>query len=166
MAKLAKKKQKKENTGKAIVNSFLEYMSALWAVVLVIAVPLYMKDGYYQIGTAKYDAFAHVVVFGMPVLLLLALIYAICSVKETGISRQGIVSMCKNMSLTDWFIIGYLVTVLLSFALCGHPKEAFWGYSGWFMGLFSQLSFVLIYFFLQGLIFIFVLFKAFSPSTR
>ncbi len=147
MAKLAKKKQKKENTGKAIVNSFLEYMSALWAVVLVIAVPLYMKDGYYQIGTAKYDAFAHVVVFGMPVLLLLALIYSICSVKETGISRQGIVSMCKNMSLTDWFIMGYLVTVLLSFALCGHPKEAFWGYSGWFMGLFSQLSFVLIYFF-------------------
>lgn len=146
MAKLGKKKQVKENTGKIIANSFLEYMSAFWAIVLVCAVPLYMKDGYYQIGTAKYDAFAHVVVFGMPVLLLLALIYIISSVKETGISKQGAVNVCKGLSVTDWFVLGYIVTVLLSFALCGHGKEAFWGYSGWFMGLFSQLAFVLIYY--------------------
>lgn len=146
MAKLATKKQRKENAGKVITNSFLEYVSAFWAIVLVIAVPLYMKEGYYQIGTAKYNAFAHVVVFGMPVLLLLALIYIICSVKEAGISRQGIANLCKNMSVTDWFVLGYIVSVLLSFFLCGQRKEAFWGYSGWFMGLFSQLAFVLIYF--------------------
>ena len=146
MAKLAKKKQVKENTGKVIANSFLEYMSAFWAIVLVVAVPLYMKEGYYQIGTAKYNAFAHVVVFGMPVLLLLALIYILCLLKETGISKQGILSLCRSMSVTDWFVLSYFVSVCFSFALSGQWKEAFWGYSGWFMGFFSQLSFVLIYF--------------------
>lgn len=146
MAKLAKKKQRKENTGKVITNSFLEYVCAFWAIVLVCAVPIYMKEGYYQIGTAKYNAFAHIVVFGMPVLLLLALIYIICSVKETGITMQGIKNLQKSMSVTDWFVLGYIVSVLLSFAACGQWKEAFWGYNGWFMGLFSQLAFVLIYF--------------------
>ena len=49
-----------------------------------------MKDGYYQIGTAKYDAYARVVVYGMPVLLLLVILYIIFSVKEKGITLQGL----------------------------------------------------------------------------
>jgi len=144
--KLAKKKQVKENTGKLITISFLEYLCAFWAIVLAFAVPLYMKDGYYQIGTAKYDAYAHVVVFGMPVLLGLVLIYIIFSVKEKGITRQGFKNIWSDMSLTDRFVLGYGMAVLLAYLFCGHWKEAFWGYNGWYMGLFSQLSFVLIYF--------------------
>ncbi len=145
-AKLAKKKQPKENTGKLVTTSFLEYLCAFWAIVLSFAVPLYMKDGYYQIGTAKYDAYAHVVVFGMPVLLLLVLLYVIFAVKEKGISVQGFKNVWADMSVTDRFVLGYILVVLISFLFCGQWKEAFWGYNGWFMGLFSQLSFVLIYF--------------------
>ena len=69
------------------MRSFLEYMCALWAVIFAIVVPVYMKDGYYQIGTAKYDAYAHIVVFGMPVILLLVLLYAAFAIKEKGINR-------------------------------------------------------------------------------
>lgn len=145
-AKLAKKKQPKVNTGKAVAISFLEYLCAFWAIVLAFAVPLYMKDGYYQIGTAKYDAYARVVVFGMPVLLLLVLLYVIFAVKEKGISVQGWKNVWADMSVTDRFVLAYIVAVLISFLFCGQWEEAFWGYNGWFMGLFSQLSFVLIYF--------------------
>lgn len=146
MAKLAKKKQPKENTGKLITISFLEYICAFWAIVLAFAVPLYMKDGYYQIGTAKYDAYARVVVYGMPVLLLLVILYIIFSVKEKGITLQGLKNIWADMSVTDRFVLGYMLTVLVSYLFCGHWKEGFWGYDGWYMGLFSQLSFVLIYF--------------------
>ncbi|MBQ8527260.1 MAG: O-antigen ligase family protein [Lachnospiraceae bacterium] len=145
-AKLVKQKKPKENVGKQISGSFLEYMCALWAIVLSVALPLYMKDGYYQIGTAKYNAYAHIVVFGMPVILLLAVIYIVFSVKEAGISLQGTKQVYKNMSVTDRFVVGYILITLVSFFSCGHMKEAFWGYNGWFMGLFSQLTFVLIYF--------------------
>lgn len=144
--KLAKKKKPKENTGKLITNSFLEYLCAFWAVVLAIAVPMYMKDGYYQIGTAKFEAYACVVVFGMPILLLLVLLYCIFSIKEKGMSVQGAKDLWEGMSVTDRFVLFYIVSVLVSFCACGHWTEAFWGYTGWFMGLFSQLSFVLIYF--------------------
>ncbi len=144
--KLAKNRKTRENTGKIITAGFLEYMCAFWAIVMAVAVPLYMKEGYYQIGTAKYDAYAHVVVFGMPVLLLLALLYVIFEVKENGISMSGMKGIWKGLSVTDRFVCGYLLAVLVSYLLCGQWKEAFWGYNGWFMGLFSQLSFVLIYF--------------------
>lgn len=144
--KLAGQKKQKGNTGKLVTTSFLEYVSAFWAVVLAVAVPVYMKDGYYQIGTAKYDAYAHIVVFGMPVLLLLSLLYIIFSLKEKGITRQGCKNLWADLSVTDRFVLAYLLAVLISFLFCGQWKEAVWGYNGWFMGLFSQLSFVLIYF--------------------
>ena len=114
-AKLVKQKKPKENVGKQISGSFLEYMCALWAIVLSVALPLYMKDGYYQIGTAKYNAYAHIVVFGMPVILLLAVIYIVFSVKEAGISLQGTKQVYKNMSVTDRFVVGYILITLVSF---------------------------------------------------
>ncbi len=144
--KLAKGQKKKENAGKQIMTSFLEYMCALWAVVFAVAVPVYMKEGYYQIGVAKYNAYAHIVVFGMPILLIFVLLYVIFSVKETGISVQAVGKLKKRLSVTDWLVIAYTAAVLLSFFCSGQMKEAFWGYEGWFMGLFSQLTFVLIYF--------------------
>lgn len=144
--KLAKKKKVKENTGKLITISFLEYLCAFWAIVLAFAVPLYMKDGYYQIGTAKYNAYAHVVVYGMPVLLVLTVLYIVFSAKEKGITLQGFKNIWADMSVTDRCVLGYLLVVLVSYLFCGQWKEAFWGYNGWYMGLFSQLSFVLIYF--------------------
>lgn len=144
--KLAKEKKKKENTGKAVVTDFLQYVSALWAIVLVSVIPLYMKEGYYQIGTAKYDAYAHIVVFGMPVLLLLAALYIVFSLKESGVSAEGVKRGIQGLSVTDCFVLGYMLVVLVSFFACGQMKEALWGYNGWYMGLISQITFVLIYF--------------------
>ena len=144
--KLAKKQKKKENTGKLVTTSFLEYLTVLWVIVMSFAIALYMEDGYFQIGTAKYDAYAHVVVFGLPVLIIVSILYMIFACKETGISGTAIKTLGKSLSVTDWFMLSYTVFVLLSFFGSGHIKEAFWGYSGWYMGLFSQLSFVLVYF--------------------
>lgn len=144
MAKLVKKKQQQESAGKEIVRNLLEYTTALVAVILCVFVPLYMKDGYYQIGTAKYNAYAHIIVFGMPLLLILALIYAIFAVKDR---KRGVQQQSKApLSGTDIACIVYLLSVLVSYFASGELKNAFWGYDGWFMGLFSQVSFVLIYF--------------------
>ena len=145
-AKLAKKKKEKENTGKIIMTSFLEYMSVLWAVVLVIALPVYIKDGYYQIGATKFEVYARVALVGLPILLALVLVYLFFSVREKGISVQGCKNVWADMSATDRFVVFYFMAVLVSYIACGNWKEAFWGYAGWYMGMFSQLTFVLIYF--------------------
>lgn len=145
-AKLAKPKKRKESAGKQITKNLLEYMSVVWAMVLVVALPLYMKEGYYQIGVAKYDAYAHIAVFGLPILLLLVGIYLVCAYKENRMNSNEGKTRRKNLSLTDWFMLVYIVTVCIAFFASGSLKEAFWGYEGWYMGLFSQITFVLVYF--------------------
>ena len=143
---MANKKKEKENTGKLVVAGFLEYLCALWALVFVIAVPVYMKNAYFEIGVAKYNAYAHIVVFGFPVILLFVLLYMGFSLREKKTFSKRVTAFLKSMSLTDWFVVGYVLFVLLSFFVCDYKKEAFWGYDGWYMGLFSQLTFVVIYF--------------------
>nr|MBQ8252064.1 O-antigen ligase family protein [Lachnospiraceae bacterium] len=145
-AKLAKKQKKKENTGKLVVTGFLEYMCVLWAIVMSFALALYMKDGYYQIGTAKYHAYEKVVVFGMPLLLILMILYVMFDWKENGVGIRRMKEMGRGLSVTDWFVLAYIVFALVSFLCSGHMEQAWKGYDGWFMGLFSQISFVAIYF--------------------
>lgn len=145
-AKLAKKKKEKENTGKIITENFLEYLTAFWGVLLCLVIPFYMKDGYYKIGEAKYDAYAHLVVFGMPVLLLLVLLYFVFALRHKKTDKEQLRAVGKSFSVTDYFVLAYLAAVLVSYFLCVDFKTAFWGYEGWYMGLFSQLSFVLLYF--------------------
>jgi O-antigen ligase len=146
MAKLAKPKKKKENVGKEITGNLLEYVTAFAAVILCIALPLYRKEGYYQIGTAKYNAYAHLIVYAMPLLLFLILLYICFMIKEKGIHRQGFCNVAASLSVTDRFVAAFLILALISFAASGDWKEAWWGYDGWYMGLFSQLSFVFLYF--------------------
>lgn len=145
-AKLVKKKKEKENDGKIICGNFLEYLCVFFGMALCLIIPLYMKDGYYQIGNAKYDAYRNIIMYGMPVLLLLVLLYGIFELKEKKSFGQRLQTLGKSLSVTDWFVIVYLIGVFLSYILSSDIETAFWGYEGWYMGLFSQLSFVLLYF--------------------
>lgn len=145
-SKLAKKKKAKENTGKVVTGNFLEYMCVFFGVALCLVIPFYMKDGYYQIGKAKYDAYKNIVMFGMPVLLFLVLLYGIFTLQEKKSFSRRLQDIKKTLSVTDWCVLAYLTGTLLSYFLSCDIKNAWWGYEGWSMGLFSQLSFVLMYF--------------------
>lgn len=144
-SKIAKKKKQSENVGKEIVESLLSYILPIFVMVLFIFVPLYMKDGYYQIGTAKYNAYAHIFVYGMPVILLLILfwfIYAVC--EDASYFKPK--ALLGRLSVLDDMVLAYLLAALLSYFMSPYRSEAWWGYDGWFMGLFSQLTFVILYF--------------------
>lgn len=143
--KLAKKQKKKENPAIEITGSILDYGFALFLGVLCIFLPLYMEDGYFKIGTAKFSAYAHIVVFGLPLILALTLLQWIFVWRENGF-LQWLKSLPKRMKVTDWFVLAFLAVAVISFLLSGNTEQAFWGYDGWFMGLFFQISIVVIYF--------------------
>lgn len=143
--KLAKNQKKKENPAIEITGSILEYALAFFLGVICFWLPLYMADGYFKIGTAKFSAYAHIVVFGLPLILALALLYQIFVWRENGGLRQ-LKTLPKRMVITDWFVIAFLTVAILSFLLSGNQEQAFWGYDGWFMGLFFQISIAVIYF--------------------
>ena len=119
----------------------IEHLLTAVALALCVTVPLYAKDGYHQIGNAKFEAYRRIMIGGGSVLLVLAAVYFVCrTIAQNG--KQG-----ARLSVTDWFVLAYLVLTGASVAAGGFYEDALWGAFGWNMGFFSQVSFVLLYLF-------------------
>ena len=116
----------------------LEYATAAVMLAVCCFVPLYVSNGYYNIGEDKYAAFRQCMIWGMPVLCLLFIVYLIWNSKE--LQRP-------QMSATDIFVVLFLLAVCLSVVCGGFLPNALKGYPGWYMGLLSQVCFALIYLF-------------------
>lgn len=138
--KITKGKKKNKPASVEIMGQILEYAVALAVITLGIVVPLYAPEGYHKIGDAKFDAYRMVVIPGLSLLIVLGIFYLIFTIRE----KQK-----WHLSITDFFVMGYLLCTLLAMVSGGFYDTVFWGSNGWNMGLFAQVSFVLFYFFLS-----------------
>lgn len=118
----------------------MEYLTAATMVIMCVAVAFYAKNGYHQIGNAKFVAYRNVMLIGCTALLAAAVPYIFYTLKE---HKKYI------MSVTDIFASAYLVLTGISIASGGFYKDALWGYNGWNMGVMAQFSFVLLYLFVS-----------------
>ncbi len=110
-------------------------------LVMMLIFPLYLKNGYQEIGNEKYFFFRKVSL----VTELLMLCVAACVFALRG-KKPSVTAFYKRLSATDWFVYGYLLLLLLSYVCTPFRDEAFLGAEGWYMGLVSQLLFIGIYF--------------------
>lgn len=129
-----------ESSGTQIAEQIMEYLLTLVLLVLCVALSFYAKDGYHGIGNAKFAAYRAVMVRG-GILLLAALVpYLICRLIERRWPR---------LSVTDGFVLAYLIFSGISVVSGGYWHDnlpgILWGYKGWNMGLFSQISFAALY---------------------
>lgn len=128
------------NRGLKITRGIAEYLLAVMAVVLCVAVPFYAKDGYHKIGDAKFSAYRNVMMTGCSILFAVTVLYYIFWMREHRKLR---------ISATDGCVLAYLVITGISVVSGGYYGDVLWGYKGWNMGLLSQISFVLLYLFLS-----------------
>lgn len=117
---------------------------AVFIFALFALYPLYFQDKYANMGNAKYDFFKTAYTVFIPVMLLACACYLFLKRKELSIK-----AICKEMLLTDWFVLAYIVVCWISYGLSDYRDIAFWGYEGWFMGVMTQTIFVLLYFFVS-----------------
>lgn len=134
-------------------NEFLEVLCNMLIVALLAALPLYTGKGYWQLGDTKYMLFRNLsllclggwMIAGMPMRIRALL-------KKTGNHAGGqrkIGGRETAFSGTDFAVACYGVCTVIS-ALCSSYGSLAWeGYEGWYMGAFSQLLFVGIYFFVS-----------------
>lgn len=117
--------------------------STLTAYFLVMTVlyPLYIKNGYQEIGNVKFYFFRNVTLAVMGIMLFVVEIRFLLQQKKITLAAYY-----KRLSITDWFLYGFLISLLFSYLFTVYRKEAFWGTSGWYMGFMSQLLFIGIYF--------------------
>ena len=147
MAKLAKKRNKPQITGADTVVSFMEYFVTIMCMAIVALVPLYMKNAFFEIGQCKYDIYYGITIVGLSILLVFAIVYFVLNRKNL------LIQVLKmNLSITDIIVIAYLVFAILSFVFSNYKDKAWSGYAGWNMGLYAQISFVLLYFFVSRLV--------------
>ena len=145
-SKLKKENVKQgESTGRQICRNFLEYLTVFLASLLVLILPLALKEGYYKVGDFKFQIYFYLMNGGMAVLLPLWLVWLVMGIRDFKISL-----FLKELSATDRIVLLYLLATLLSFFMNpAYMKANFMGYSGWFMGLYAQLTFGFLYFFIS-----------------
>lgn len=135
-------KIKKANTSSTvsewlIVTPAMEFVLAATMIAMCVAVSFYAKDGYHQIGNAKFEAYRLVMSIGFSLFLLLGICYIINMIWQ---KKPWL------LSVTDGFAFAYLLFSTIAVVSGGFYEDALWGSFGWNMGWMSQLSFVLIYF--------------------
>ena len=137
MLEVQEKKKQIQEIAAEIGNSIL----TAYFLVMMLVYPFYLENGYQEIGNVKYFFFRKVSL--VTVFLMLCVTAAIFLLRR---NKHSISTFYKQLSITDWFVYGYLVLVLLSYICTPFREEAFLGAEGWYMGLVSQLLFVCIYF--------------------
>ncbi len=130
-------------------NEFLRLLCNLYLTALLVALPLYTGEGYWNLGDTKYTLFKNITLLCLGIWLAAELSIGIWhGAKRVG-SRAAGRGRRPAFSATDWAAASYGVCVLLS-ALCSRYGDLAWtGYEGWYMGAVSQLLFVGIYFFVS-----------------
>lgn len=111
-------------------------------LMMAVVYPFYAPGGYLRIGEVKYEFFRNVSLVTLAVMAGVILLAVV--VRR---DREWIVRNYRRMSVTDWFAYGYLVVVMLSYLCSAYKEDALWGVAGWYMGVITQMMFVLLYFF-------------------
>lgn len=128
-----------------------EAVSLLLAAYLFIVFciyPFYLKDGYTDVGKDKFNFYKVMTIGGFALIIPFALLCILFRIREDYGKGKGIYEIFRKVhfSITDWAVLGYGVSAIISY-LCSEFKQmALWGEKGWNMGLLTQLIFVLSYF--------------------
>lgn len=129
---------------KIAITMWIEYMVTVFSLLLVVLLPVYLQNGFFDVDNAKYAIYSNITKRLLPVLFGMVILCFIFNYRQWNVPK-----ILKNISVLDSVMIVYLLCVLLSSALSRYHDKIWAGYPGWFMGLYSQLSFVCIYFLLS-----------------
>lgn len=129
----------------------LRLFVTIYMLLILLVQPFYYTDGYARIGTNKYEFFYNVSVAAAVVVIPLVCIYLGLSFYITYQLEKSEESPFAGFSVTDWFVLGYGATVLLSYFFSAYREAGIYGdvwkgTTGWYMGACSQLIFIGIYF--------------------
>lgn len=111
-----------------------EIIMAIYIAAVLVGMPLFVTNAYYNINVDKYYYYCGVCVLLIPVLILKIL------------ERPSIKAFFRNLTLADKALLVYWVIAGLSTVLSDYVYESFWGNEGRFSGLFLMTIYVIAYF--------------------
>lgn len=138
-------------------NEFLELVSTIYILTVLVAVPLYTGGTYWKLGDKKYLLFrnASFVCLGTGLCVIIGLFFVrmmkgVLKASEVSAVRTLMTDREKiSCSTVDISMLAYGACVLLSALNSAYQQTAWLGYMDWYMGAISQLIFVGAYFLLS-----------------
>lgn len=106
--------------------------------------PFYMKQGYVDIGKAKYHFFIYSSLAATGIFTLIGVLLAMQSI-------YGRLKKRDKLSSVDLFVIMFATEIFISYALSDFRGEALWGTEGWYMGLVLKMTLCALYFLISRL---------------
>lgn len=117
---------------------------AIYLMVIFAIYPFYYQDGYSDMADAKFFYF-RTVTASFLIIMTAGIILSI--IKEyRNISFHAV---SDRIMYSDCFAAAYLIFCWLSYAASEYRPLALWGYEGWYMGVVTQSTLVLLYFFVS-----------------
>lgn len=122
-----------------------EQGTEIYLFLMLAVYPLFMGHGYEDLVYKKWALFLYASI-------AFVLMSGVCGLAIfAGNRRMDEQQRWKRIDRnrwgsTDWFVLIYLVSVIISYIGAADRKAAFWGVDTWYMGLVAQLLFVGIYF--------------------
>ncbi len=134
---------------------FVKEILGIYLFLIFVVYPLYYEEAYYNMGDAKWHFFRTVTYyidspkFKIPTFLVFLLIAFIWYQIDLARSKKILDFWKKNVTLTDKFVLFYLIACLVSTVLSPYKDTVIWGYDGWYMGMIAQFAFCALYFFVS-----------------
>lgn len=127
-----------------VADYLLSTLSIIYVFCMLVIYPLYNHNKYYDMGDSKYMFFKYVSLSFLGLLIVALCVWFIGYRKQNDYKL-----MLKRCSYTDWAVFAFCVVSMLSFVFSQYKGTALWGFTGWYMGIMSQMIFVLTYFFVS-----------------
>lgn len=123
-----------------------DYGGCIYILLIAAVLPFYFTEGYGRIGTDKALFFRTVSRSMGELLLPVTVVLLVLALRE-----RGSTAVRGGFSVTDGFMALYAGGVTASYFLSDYREQALLGAQGWFMGLFTQLTYVAVYFYISRL---------------
>jgi len=117
---------------------------ALYSFMMLTVYPLYYQNKYFNMGEAKWQYFSVISRIFLFVFIGLYIWYIGCFCYDKKLAAF-FSNARKNLNVTDYFVLSYLVLTLVSTILTPYKTHVIFGFDGWYMGLIAQVGFVLLY---------------------
>ncbi len=145
----------KKAAGELLSHRFVKEILGIYLFLIFVIYPLYYEDAYYNMGDAKWHFFRVVTyyidgpLFPIPTFLVLLLIAFIWYLVELFRKSELMAFWKKDVTITDKFVLFYLIACFVSTILSPYKDTVIWGYEGWYMGMIAQFAFCALYFFVS-----------------
>lgn len=113
--------------------------------------PFYMKQGYVEIGEAKFRFFIFASLAALVILGLIEIICAGQALFQRIRCREAYLIDWNRVSAIDLLVMLYATELFVSYAFSDFRKEALWGTEGWYIGLVLLLTLCGLYFLISRL---------------